>query len=415
MRIEKLQVKNFRGFPEEEVDFQGKSVLFFGKNGTGKSSLLHATVTCLTEFLSYLHREKRTKLRIKESDILVGKSEASVEIVLTHGNMIAPIRLVRYGLSRAAEQFQNPDARYLTDLIRRQFQQGNENVPVLVFYPVNRAVFDTSIQINNEYKVNQWSAYEEALTGGTNFDLFFEWYRYREDVENEAKVRKKQFEHEDRELKAVRQAIYGFLPGFSNLQVKRHPLKLVVQKGALTLNITQLSVGEKCLLAMAGDLARRLSIANPTLENPLLGTGICLIDEIELHLHPEWQREIIPRLTQTFPNIQFILSTHSPQVLGQVQDMHVYRSHFGPDGLTVTKRPTVYGKDSNRILEDEMESTARDEMVKVKLHELFEHITRGNWDAVLALKDELTEKIGTDDPELVKADILIRRKRSLDR
>lgn len=67
-----------------------------------------------------------------------------------------------------------------------------------------------------------------------------------------------------------------------------------------------MSDGEKCTMALLGDLARRLTLANPTLENPLLGKGIVLIDEIELHMHPSWQRKILSTLKNTFPNVQFM-------------------------------------------------------------------------------------------------------------
>jgi predicted ATP-binding protein involved in virulence len=85
-----------------------------------------------------------------------------------------------------------------------------------------------------------------------------------------------------------------------------------------------LSDGEKCLLAMVGDLARRLAIANPDYPDALQGEAIVLIDEIELHLHPSWQRNIIPALKRTFPKCQFIITTHSPQVLSYIQPKNIY-------------------------------------------------------------------------------------------
>ena len=69
---------------------------------------------------------------------------------------------------------------------------------------------------------------------------------------------------------------------------------------------------------MVGDLARRLAIANDGRVDALSGSGIVLIDEIELHLHPAWQRDILPRLMATFPNVQFFVTTHSPLVLAQL-------------------------------------------------------------------------------------------------
>lgn len=75
-------------------------------------------------------------------------------------------------------------------------------------------------------------------------------------------------------------------------------------------------------MALLGDLARRIAIANPYRENPMEGEGIVLIDEIELHMHPSWQRRILGVLKQLFPNVQFIITTHSPQVLGSVDNSY---------------------------------------------------------------------------------------------
>jgi predicted ATP-binding protein involved in virulence len=98
----------------------------------------------------------------------------------------------------------------------------------------------------------------------------------------------------------------------------------VIKKDGKELLVGHLSDGEKCMLAMIGDLARRLAIANPTMDEPLKGEGIVLIDEIELHLHPTWQKMILSKLCKVFPNCQFIVSTHSPVVLSELQNGKIY-------------------------------------------------------------------------------------------
>ena len=158
---------------------------------------------------------------------------------------------------------------------------------------------------------------------------------------------------------------------------------------------------------MVGDLARRLAIANPGLPDPLQGDGVVLIDEIELHLHPKWQRNIVPALTRTFPNCQFIVTTHSPQVLGEVKGK-VYRLKSTSDGIIAESLQT-YGRDSAEILEDEMEADSRSVEIKEQLRKLFRLIEDGDLEAARALKKEMAEKIGNDESEFVKAEILIRR------
>lgn len=127
----------------------------------------------------------------------------------------------------------------------------------------------------------------------------------------------------------MRKAIEAMLPGMSNPRIKLSPLRFVVSvqsdDGKLEeeLSIDQLSGGYRIMLALAADLARRMAQGNPHLPDPLQSEAVVLIDEIELHLHPSWQQRILADLTRTFPNTQFIVSTHSPQVLTTVKPEHV--------------------------------------------------------------------------------------------
>ncbi|MEQ4740849.1 AAA family ATPase [Klebsiella michiganensis] len=118
----------------------------------------------------------------------------------------------------------------------------------------------------------------------------------------------------------VKKAIINFLPEINSvdLQYTENEVRLVLTKDDLLLDAQQLSQGEKTILTLVGDLTRRLVLLNPKLNNPLQGKGIVLIDEVDLHLHPSWQQSIIEKLQYTFPNVQFIITTHSPQVVSTV-------------------------------------------------------------------------------------------------
>ncbi|WP_318781167.1 AAA family ATPase [Amazonocrinis nigriterrae] len=290
----------------------------------------------------------------------------------------------------------------------------NTNIPLAVYYPVNRAVIDMPLEISEAYSFKQLDAYKQALiVGKIDFKSFFEWFRNQEDLENEK--RRDNLEYRDKQLEAVRQAISSLLPDFSNLRVQRSPLRMTVQKQGEELIVNQLSDGEKCLLAMVGDLARRLAIANPSLPDPLKGSGVVLIDEIELHLHPKWQREIIPALTRTFPNCQFIVTTHSPQVISHVKPEQIYILEKTDEGVIAKRPESSFGRDSNRILEDLMDVPARPQEIKESLLELFRLIDAGNLEGARELRQQLANEIGADEPEFVKADVLIRRKEILNR
>lgn len=157
------------------------------------------------------------------------------------------------------------------------------------------------------------------MTKRVDFNQFFGWFRSVEEIEKDWRQRQRSSDYRHPHLNAVRKATSPFLEEFSFLRFESPSSRMLIQKSDQDLLIQQLSDGEKIALGMIGDIARRLAIANPGLEDPLQGEGIVMIDEIELHLHPKWQRGLLPHLLETFPNCQFIVTTHSPQVISDVQ------------------------------------------------------------------------------------------------
>ena len=125
------------------------------------------------------------------------------------------------------------------------------------------------------------------------------------------------------------------------------------------------------------------------------------------------EREIIPALIRTFSNCQFIVTTHSPQVISQVKPQGIYILEKTDTGIIAKRPESSYGRDSNQILEDLMDVPERPQEIKQELLKLFRLIDAGNLEAAKELRKELAKKIGEDEAQFVKADILIRRKGSL--
>ncbi|WP_227136346.1 AAA family ATPase [Kosakonia radicincitans] len=130
-------------------------------------------------------------------------------------------------------------------------------------------------------------------------------------------------------FKHIKHSISIFIPDINDVRLvyEQEGVKLVLYKNNKEISAQQLSQGEKSLLSLIGDLTRRLVLLNPGLENPLEGEGIVLIDEIDLHLHPSWQQTVILNLQKTFPNLQLIVTTHSPQVLSTVYSRSIRSLH----------------------------------------------------------------------------------------
>jgi predicted ATP-binding protein involved in virulence len=424
MKVQELHLKNFRGFEDVKIEFPGSNLaVFVGKNGAGKSSALDCIAIFLSLFIENLTRRndsisndvKNINFPLKYTDINESYNNTDNNI-----KFIAPItqstNMPCFTLSDTIKTFRLGFSEHLplshedvannipsivnTDTIEnidtgkiftQLIQTPHLNLPVLVYYQTNRTISKGSnhkpSQSSTKYK--QLLSYENAFSKNlTNLSDFVSWFKIEEDIENEIKIKKKDFNAVNKNLEIIRNALTAFfiLFGsckFSGLHVQREnrerefafnayeKYSLAVIKQGLTLNIEQLSEGERILLLMVSDIARRLAIANPSSDNPLKGCGIVLIDEIDLHLHPQWQRDVIPALLNTFPNIQFIVTTHSPQVLSNVEkdDIRIIE-----DFKIVEKTPHTKGRDTNSILYELHGVQERPELYKNKLRQLYDLI-----------------------------------------
>jgi predicted ATP-binding protein involved in virulence len=415
MKVKRLTLRSFRGIDDLTLDFAPNVTVLIGNNGAGKSSILDALAISFTQFVEKVSEVgMEISQKFQYSDIINSFTQSTLQMsvdCLGEQTWIATRDRFTDESTFSAAEGSIPPEEVASSFVRNLLNNHRANLPLIVYYPVSRGVTSISLELSLNFleeqaRSAQTLAYDHSLPAGrSSFSDFFQWFKIREDLENEVRL-EKDSSYRDHQLKAVRDAIYSFSPGFSNLRVRRSPLRMIVEKfGELVVN--QLSDGEKCLLAMVGDLARRLAIANPGLPDPLQGEGVVLIDEIELHLHPKWQRDIVPALTNTFPNCQFILTTHSPQVLGEVKGK-VYRLTSTSDGI-IAESIQTYGRDSSEILEDDMGADRRSIKIKEDLRQLFRLIEDGDLEAARELKKKMSEEIGDDESEFVKAEILILR------
>lgn len=419
MKIRSLKLTNFRGAVDLPLILDERLNVFVGVNGAGKSTVLDALALALSWAANRIRHAGTSGRPINEVEITNGKSTAAIEVNCQSETGTVEWKLSKSRTGHAVEDKSSFQALsdYAKSVQVRISESGERfNLPLFAYFPVNRAVLDIPLRIREKHRFTLLSAYDDALTSGASFRTFFEWFREREDLENENRkfrddlIKPDGYCFPDKHLEAVRLALASFLPEFRNLTVRRNPLRMEVEKQGQRLSVNQLSDGEKCMIALIGDLARRLAIASPTIDNPLLGSGVVLIDEIDLHLHPTWQRLVVPKLLEVFPNCQFIVSTHSPHVITHVQPESLYLLRQTPQGISAEKPRESYGKNVDRVLEDLMGlTTTRPDSVESDLRALFLSIDRGELQPARGKIEVLRKAIG-DDPDLVKADVLIRRK-----
>lgn len=473
-RLKSLKLFDFKGISELTLDFPDKSKVnvFVGNNGSGKSSILDAIKKLLTHISARLATQSYNGDLIEPLEISNGGANSSTIVGSFNLNTVkASMELKRVkGLTLSKDKGKYTEINDLTKLLKAPSSAGDKmNFPLLASYTVDRANdvttrdIEKSDEIIDSHVWDQAKAYSKSLNGKSDFKLFFRWFKElvefsndnstvlnrlqerlkakQEEMDNplikalveankdseQTKALLSRYQEEitllkeeinnvstlkDKTLEVVCDAIYKFIPEFSNLKIQRQPLDLVVTKNNMELSVLQLSQGEKSLLSLVADIARRLTLLNPSLDNPLTGTGIVLIDEIDLHLHPSWQQTIVPKLLDTFPNIQFFISTHSPQVCHTLDSESVW---VISEGKTTKAPKGLRGSLSSWVLSKLFYVEARppeDSFTKL-LNQYREMVLGDRFDELKAkeARKTLGKHFGNDYDELVELDLFIENKR----
>lgn len=430
-RVQRLELTHFRGIRHLTLDFTENVTVLVGVNGAGKTSILEALRALLSPLLWMVREQVAGGLRgtpttsstvapfyLQESDVQVGQRDISLTInafVASQGVnwTIAGQSKLPGELALGANWDQLVS--FTKELGDRVATEPQMDLPLAIYYAVGRSGARDDVLLEEDEAQNQLAAYERALSGSgpSARSAFISWFRRREDYENERRLEDGSFR--DAQLQAVRRVTEELLPGFSDLRIRRQPMRMVIRKGDMELELRHLSDGERYLLTLGADIAKRLAIANPSTQDPRLCSAVILIDEIETHLHPSWQRRVIPALAHAFPNCQFIVATHSPQVLSNVRPESIYLLTQEDGELRVLRPEASFGRDSNRILEDIMGVDERPSEIKQKLSDYFYLIDQGKMEEAHALRRELESLIGPDEPEFTRADALMRTRELLSR
>ena len=417
-RVGWLSLNQFRGFANLVLELPKEGpVVLIGTNGAGKSSVLAAIATHLSLFTALASEipTRQIDAKLVEADIKMGNESAGVRAMFRVGeeDQVWELLVTReHGAGPADKGI----ARQAEALLAGLARSDQTNIPVLCYYPATRGFSDGGVSNKRQgHRSSQIEAYDRAF--GSNlgpFQDFAQWFRAEEDFENEGRLRVDPGYLNPR-LETVRRAIGLFVNAlgagrFSNPRMERFsagdgvrgavkPAELVLDKDGVRLSLEQLSEGERNTLLLVADLARRLATANPWLEDRLQGEGIVLIDEIDLHLHPAWQRGVLPALSATFPRCQIIASTHSPQVLSRIPKENVF---ILEDFRLVQVTPHTYGRDSNSILGEVFGVPERPADIENKIHEVAVLLHEERVAEAKAALDELRTILGENDTELLR-------------
>lgn len=368
MRFNTLELTNVRGFTHAKLEFQPGFNLIVGINGVGKTTVLETLRISMSHILKEIKSPIITKEYFKKSDININTDQLHVNTSFTideHNYDFIYAKSAKDFTIISIEQKKRTNESVanvrdegitLEDIIdfKPAVKRSQKNPLLGLFFSTRRSLMVNQTSKAVKSGLPYAAAYVDALSENRAFNvkMFAEWFKVRKEL---AETTPEQI----KVIKLIEQTIYTFLPRFSNLDLIEDEiskeLTFCITKSKKVLNFNQLSDGERGILALVFDIARRLIIANMHHDNPLEGEAVILIDELDLHLHPKWQRTIVSDLTRTFPNCQFIATTHSPQIISSVY----------PERINIIKNFEIdqifksYGLDINYILKFIMEDDDR--------------------------------------------------------
>lgn len=417
MTVDELALENFRSFEKFHISFQPGLNVITGVNGVGKTSILEAIHLGMSHMIARLKSENGNGKSIEDSSIKNETEHACVRLRFSTREVEPPqqeneqevkktenvrrfyslsLAATRAGLNRGIASNYKEVAQWAQRYRSARSEGKPVHYPLLAYYKVTRAVLDIPKRVRGKEEGGQLAGYNDAISGGGNFRSFFAWFREQEDRENEERLSREDIGYRDPGLEVVREAIKAFMPALSDIKVRRKHMALVAKKNGVEVELSQLSDGEKCYLALIGDISCRLARLseglNLSTKKVLDSPGIVLIDELDLHMHPRWQREVINLLPKTFKNIQFIITTHSPQMIGETDARRVRCLVQGEE--EALSPDNTKGLSSSEILRIIMETRERDEVSERLVASFHDAIDKNDFqqaeDILKKLKEETT-------------------------
>jgi len=442
MRFDSIHLTNYRCHASLQVDFKPGFNVIVGVNGSGKTSVLKAICDALTGFSNYMSLPNGNIQALNDQNVarLVGevhngryrfepqypvKVSATAE-AFDHGS-VCIWTVQKTSQVDHPQHTGTPPGQVWQGKQQAVGQQGEEirarlALPIIAFYRANR-----------HWNQPQPHEMQAATARNARTDGYASWWdasldssalqtwvisKCLERFQTSSESGTSFDEIDSDELALVNQALGAAIEGTKGLKYDLKQKSLLVEWTQSDESLRQptafenLSDGQRAVIGLVADIARRMCVLNPQLGQEVTRKtpGVVLIDELDMHLHPRWQRILTGGLKRAFPEVQFIVASHSPQVLGELHPDEIIL--LRPSG---TAHPQVsYGLTSSQVLEEIMGADARAPEVQKMLTEAFEVLERGE---LQAAREKLTalENVASGIPELAGAWALLRRKEVLGR
>ena len=402
-----------RAIHTADLHFQPGFNVVAGVNGVGKTTILDALAVCCSAVARRANRLRRYGVYFGDEDIRLGADSLQAECKFV-------FRSAEFGFT--VHRSRDVDPANDAEEWSRDNSIDSNSPTMEVFFgeipaesdgdtPGNMlltVLYSTARSVATERAPRQGSAAGTVATAfagalsirrGLQLGEFAAWMRVQLALGSTRA-------EAQRMLAALESAVGRFLPDYCNLRPAQdgEGQSLLIDHDGQSLPVSWLSDGERGVLALVLDLTRRLAQANPALTDPAAeAEAVVLIDELELHLHPAWQRRIVHDLSKTFPKCQFIATTHSPLIVGEVPPDRV---QIITDGAAFSPKRS-FGLDASQVLDEVMDTTPRAAEVHDLLAKISKMIGRDRYNDAKDHLVELVGLVGEDNSEVIRIRTLL--------
>jgi len=423
MIIQSIELSNFRCFENLQLKLDKQCTIIVGNNGAGKSTILDALSIGVGSFFTgfdgiIANGINKDDARYKMYELGSSfdmQAQFPVEIKM-EGSFDSTIINWKRSLNKENGKTTIIDAKQITKYanhLQSRIREGDVEVvlPLIAYYGTGRLWMQKKAKRKSDLSnknYNRINGYVDCLDVASNEKIMLDWFEKMTYIElQEGKIIP--------ELEAVRRALSQCYLGIEKntkevkflFNVKTHELEISIIKEneeKERLPLKMLSEGLKSTLSLVADIAYRMAVLNPQFKDDILlkTSGIVLIDEIDMHLHPKWQRRIVGDLRGIFPEIQFVFTTHSPSVIvNSIKDQVLILDNYS----LYEPANTTYGRDVEAILREVMKVEVRPDEIVNNIKAFYEAIDCSDVELAGKILNELEQILGLDDEEVISARI----------
>ncbi len=433
MILSRISLKNFRQFEELSISFDSALNVIVGKNGSGKSGILDAITIALGGYLAGFDSGNKVMGRGLSNDdarLVVFPSGSGFEVQKQYPVEIEAEAHVREdngdtrsitwkrvlaqngGKTRIAPA--KAIMQYASDLQTQLSKQNKKLIlPIIAYYGTGRLFRHKAEKKISFGGFNRLRGYSNCLDAASDEKSFWQWFKRMSDIEYERQEKVPELEVVKR---AMGQCFVGRKINFENSTDTVPQFRYMADtgefeifysndKGIVRLPFRMLSDGERVTVRLVADIAYRMANLNPDLLDRITDEtpGVVLIDEIDLHLHPGWQKRILADLRYIFPKVQFIVTTHSPFIVTNIETPESIVSISNQKASSPSFN--TYARDIDNLLRVLMDADVQPNKVADLKEKFYDSVDAEQRDSAEKYLRVLENLLGVNHPEYIKAKI----------